>query len=101
MAGPGSHQWQKHEADTDFAQAGDLYRLMDEAAKERLIQSIAGGLGAVTRQDIIDRSVSYFRQADADYGARLEKAIKAVQARIKGEDVSVQIGKPAHDSSNS
>ncbi|KAF1070712.1 catalase-related domain-containing protein [Variovorax sp.] len=97
----GSHQWQQHPEDTDFAQAGDLYRLMDEAAKERLIQSIAGGLGAVTRQDIIDRSVSYFRQADADYGARLEKAIQAVQAKIRGDDTSVQIGKPAHDASRS
>ena len=97
----GSHQWQQHEADTDFAQAGDLYRLMDEAAKERLVNNIAGGLGAVRRQDIIDRSLSYFRQADADYGARLEKAIKAVQARIKGDDNSVQVGQPAHEASKS
>jgi catalase len=65
------------------------------------VNNIAGGLGAVTRQDIIDRSVSYFRQADADYGARLDKAIKAVQARLKGEEVSVQVGKPAHDASRS
>jgi len=55
----------------------------------------------VTRQDIIDRSVSYFHQADADYGARLDEAIKAVQAKLKGEEVSVQIGKPAHDASRS
>jgi catalase len=97
----GSHQWQQHPEDNDFVQAGDLYRLMDEEAKQRLVNNIAGGLGAVTRQDIIDRSVSYFRQADADYGARLDKAIKAVQAKLKGEEVSVQVGKPAQDASRS
>ena len=32
---------------------------------------------------------------------RLDKAIKAVQAKLKGEEVSVQVGKPAHDASRS
>ncbi|MDB5732020.1 MAG: Catalase [Variovorax sp.] len=92
----GSHAWEKHAEDSDFVQAGDLYRLMDEAAKERLVNTIAGGLGAVKRQDIVDRAIGYFRQADSDYGARLENAVKAVQAKLRGEDVTIQVGEPAH-----
>jgi len=80
----GSHAWTRHPQDNDFVQAGDLYRLMDEAAKQRLVGNIAGSLGAVTRQDIIDRAVAHFRQADTDFGARLDKAIRAVQAKTKG-----------------
>ena len=84
-----------------FVQAGDLYRLMDAAAKGRLVSNMAGSLGQVVRADIVERAIGYFRQADADYGARLEKAIKAVQARIKGDDNSVQVGQPAHEASKS
>jgi catalase len=97
----GSQGWAKHPEDNDFVQAGDLYRLMGEDEKERLVNNIAGSLGAVTRQDIIDRAVNNFRQADADYGTRVEKAVKAVQARIKGDEVTIQVGKPAHAGSQS
>lgn len=76
----GSYAWTPHPADNDFVQAGDLYRLMDEAAKQRLVNNIAGSLGAVTRQDIIDRAISHFREADAEYGARLEKAVRIARA---------------------
>jgi catalase len=91
----GSHAWTKHAEDTDFVQAGDLYRLMDEAAKSRLVANIAGSLGAVTRQDIIDRAVGHFRQADADYGERVHNAVRAVQARLKGTEATVQTGQPS------
>ncbi|CAN7662429.1 hypothetical protein LJR175_005186 [Variovorax sp. LjRoot175] len=74
---------------------------MDEAAKSRLVANIVGSLGAVTRQDIIDRAVNHFRQADADYGERVHNAVRAVQARIKGEEVTIQVGKPAHAESRS
>ena len=74
---------------------------MDAAAKQRLVNNIAGSLGAVTRQDVIDRSIGHFRQADADYGVQVEQAVKAVQARIKGDEVTIQVGKPAHASSQS
>jgi catalase len=91
----GSHAWTPHPEDTDFVQAGDLYRLMDEAAKGRLVANIAGSLGQVTRQDIIERAIGHFRQADADYGERVLNAVRAVQARIKGDEVALQTGKPA------
>lgn len=71
----GSHPPMKHPEDNDFVQAGNLYRLMKEDEKERLIENIAGNLGQVTRDDIINRSIGYFRSADRGYGERLAKAV--------------------------
>ncbi|MCL1593773.1 MAG: catalase [Actinomycetia bacterium] len=75
----GTYAWADHDSN-DFEQAGDLYRLMDPAAQQRLIDSIAGGLALVSKEEIIDRSVSYFSQADAEYGSRLRAAIEALRA---------------------
>ena len=51
------------------------FRLMREAEKQRLAANIAGSLGQVSRDDIIERSISHFRKADPDYGARMSKAV--------------------------
>jgi catalase len=77
----GSHKPVLHRQDSDFVQAGALYRLMKPDEKGRLIANIAGNLGKVSRDDIIARAIGHFRAADADYGARLEAAIKAFRAR--------------------
>jgi catalase len=53
---------------------------MKPEEKDRLIANIAGNLGKVSRDDIIARAIGHFRLADADYGARLEAAIKAFRA---------------------
>ncbi len=73
----GRHPWVKHREDDDFVQAGMLYRLMKEDEKKRLIANLAGGLSQVSREDVIERSVGYFRRADADYGDRLARAVQA------------------------
>ena len=33
-----------------------------------------------TRDDIVERAVNNFRQADADYGKRLDAAVQALRA---------------------
>jgi len=71
----GSHPPTKHPEDNDFVQAGNLYRLMKDDEKARLIDNIAGNLGQVTRDDIIQRSIGYFRNADRGYGDRLAEAV--------------------------
>ena len=95
----GSHPWVKHSEDNDFVQAGSLYRLITEDEKKRLVANIAAGLSAVTRDDIIQRAIGHFRNADANYGERVAKAVQALKARSRGEEVTVQVGKPAHESS--
>jgi len=49
--------------------------VMKEDARRRLVENIAGSLSQVSRQDVIDRSVEYFRRADSDYGRRLADAL--------------------------
>ena len=71
----GTYSWNDHDLD-DFSQAGSLYRLMPEDAKDRLVDSIATGLAQVTRDDVVERSIASFTQADPDYGARVETAVK-------------------------
>ena len=61
--------------DNDFVQAGNLYRLMKETAKEKLIANIAASLSKVSREDIIERSIGHFRKADPEYGNQVAKAV--------------------------
>jgi catalase len=72
----GSQGIERHREDNDFAQAGNLYRLMKEEEKQRLVANIADGLSRVSKPEVIQRSISYFANADKDYGARLAKAVK-------------------------
>ncbi len=88
----GSHPWTKHPEDNDFVQAGNLYRLMSEAEKQRLVANIAGSLAAVTRDDVIHRAIGHFRNADADYGRRVTLAVQALRASHHGEEVTIQVG---------
>ncbi len=64
----------------DFEQAGELFRLMDAAAQERLVQNLAGSLAGVSNEGIVERSVGFFRQADGQLGDRIEQAIKETQS---------------------
>lgn len=90
----GEQKARLHSEDNDFVQAGDLYRLMSEDEKKRLIENISSGLAAVSRDDIIERSICHFARADADYGKRLEARVKELRAAKKGDPVSIQTGTP-------
>ena len=68
-----------HVEDNDFVQAGNLYRIMSVAERTRLVDNIAGSLSQVGRDDIVERSIGYFRAADSEYGARIEAALKELK----------------------
>jgi catalase len=68
-----------HAEDNDFVQAGNLYRLMTDEEKERLINNLAGSISQVSREDIVERAINNFRQADADFGKRLEAAVQTLR----------------------
>ena len=72
----GPYSWDDRRSD-DFAQAGVMYRMIPEDAKQRLVDALADGLAQVSRDDIIERAIGHFRAADPDYGARVEQAVKA------------------------
>jgi catalase len=78
VGGPtGRYALPAHAEDNDFAQAGALYRVMDEPARARLIGNISGSLAQVSRNDIIERSIANFRNADPEYGRRLAEGVAA------------------------
>jgi catalase len=72
----GNYPPEHHRDDDDFVQAGDLYSLMDEPEKARLVSNIAASLSRVRKDDIIARSIENFRRANADYGARVARAVR-------------------------
>ncbi|MFO7300857.1 MAG: catalase [Acidobacteriota bacterium] len=64
----------------DYTQAGNLYRLLDDAHRDRLTSRIAKALGEA-RKEVQERQVEHFRRADPDYGRRVaEKLGLAVTA---------------------
>jgi catalase len=77
----GSHEPELHREDNDFVQAGNLYRLMTEAEKQRLVANIAGSLSRISKEEIIERSIANFRSADRDYGDRVAKAVADLRRR--------------------
>jgi catalase len=79
----GSQAQEKHREDNDFVQAGALYRVMKEDERERLVANLAASFADVRDQAVIDRCISHLRNADKDYGARVEKAVKALKESKK------------------
>ncbi len=69
----------RHAEDDDFSQAGALYRVMSPEAKAQLIANLSGSLSQVSREDVLERSLGYFRQADAELGRRLEDAVTTLR----------------------
>lgn len=78
-AGTGNHEAPAHSEDNDFVQAGDLYRLMSEDERGRLIENLAGFIAKVSRDEIAERAIDNFRRADGDFGKRLEAAVQALR----------------------
>jgi catalase len=69
----------RYPEDDDFAQAGALYRLISADARERLVRNIAGSLAQVAHEQIVARSIANFRNADPEYGARIEAEVKKIR----------------------
>jgi len=60
--------------DDDFAQAGNLYKVQSADAKTRLVGNIAGNLKNA-KKHLQERELAHIKRADAEYGARVEKAL--------------------------
>ncbi len=58
--------------DSDFGQAGTLYRdVYDDAAKARFLDTITGAISGVERAEVTERAIQYWTNVDADLGAKL------------------------------
>jgi catalase len=71
----GTTQQARIEKTDDFSQAGVFYRHLDGAARQRLVQNLAGDLGQVKNTQVKARLVGFMLQADEEYGTRLGQAV--------------------------
>lgn len=55
----------------DFTQAGNLFRLLSAEEKDRLTSNIAGAMQSVS-DEIKQRQIRHFTQADPAYGASMK-----------------------------
>ncbi|AIR89197.1 catalase [Pseudomonas cremoricolorata] len=64
-----------HRVDGDyFSHAGALFRLMSPEQQALLVSNIAGAMQGVS-EDVIQRQLQYFHEADPHYGAGVAKAL--------------------------
>lgn len=59
----------------NFKQAGEFYRALDAQNQDDLIANLSGDLAQVKNKVTQEIMLSYFYKADAQYGARLAKAL--------------------------
>lgn len=59
----------------NYQQAGDLFRLFDDAQRKRLFSNIADAMEGVPKE-IIDRQLVHFDKADPEYGKGVREALK-------------------------
>ncbi|WP_377793587.1 catalase KatA [Paenibacillus yanchengensis] len=64
-----------YDHDDHYTQAGDLYRLMDDGEKSRLIDNIVAAMKPVDREDIKQRQIEHWRQADETLGQRIAEGL--------------------------
>ena len=67
----------------NFTQAGVLYRSLSKQDKSDLITNLSGDLGKVADANVKHQMLSYFYQADKDFGERLTKAVDGNLKEVK------------------
>lgn len=63
-----------YDSDDHYTQPGDLYRLMSEDEKERLVKAFVNHMKPVP-EEIQKRQIAHFVKADPDYGARIAEGV--------------------------
>ncbi|MFT4417034.1 catalase KatA [Fredinandcohnia humi] len=58
-----------------YTQAGDLYRLMSEEERARLVDTIVGAMKPVESDEIKLRQIGHFYKADPEYGTRIAQGL--------------------------
>lgn len=79
----GTTQQIPYEKTDNFRQAGVLYRSYSASEKASLIENFAADLNQVTQEDIKLHIAAFCYKADADYGARIAKAVNLDLAKVK------------------
>ncbi|MBL8117241.1 MAG: catalase [Anaerolineae bacterium] len=76
-------RYSHREGNDDYTQAGDLFRLMPDDAKARLIENIVGAMQGVPTS-IQERQIAHFYKADPAYGAGIAQGLGLATAEAVG-----------------
>ena len=68
-------RWNHRDGNDDYQQAGDLFRLLDEAQQQRLARNIAAAMQGVP-ETIIARQLRHFAAADPRYAQLVKEALQ-------------------------
>jgi catalase len=68
-------RYNHRDGNDDYTQAGDLYRLLSEQEKSRLVHNIVTHMQSVPER-IQRLQISHFTKADPDYGRRVAEGLK-------------------------
>ncbi|MCM2130085.1 catalase [Larsenimonas rhizosphaerae] len=64
--------------DDDFSQANDLVnKVMDDAARDRLVSNVVGHVLADVEEPVLSRVFEYWKNIDATIGQRIEDGVRA------------------------
>ncbi len=70
-----------HTEDDDWGQPGTLVReVLDDAARERLVNNVVGHLLNGVSEPVLQRAFEYWRNVDKDLGDRIEQGVHAKQS---------------------
>ncbi len=68
--------------DDDFSQPGAMVReVFDDAARERLVQNVAGHILGGVKDQTLPRVFEYWKNVDAEIGKRIEEAVHAGKSK--------------------
>ena len=66
-----------HKEDDDFVQPGVLVRrVMDDAARDRLVSNVVGHLKKGVSSPVLERAFEYWRKIDKEIGERIAQGVK-------------------------
>ncbi|WP_448071863.1 catalase [Georgenia yuyongxinii] len=67
-----------HAEDDDFGQAGTLVReVFDDAQRQQFVETVAGALGAVQHDVVLQNAFQYWKNVDKEIGDRIQAAVHA------------------------
>ncbi|MFB4163982.1 catalase [Alteribacillus sp. JSM 102045] len=64
-----------YDSEDHYTQAGDLFRLMSDDEKDRLINAVVGHMKPVKKDEIKLRQIKHFYKADPEYGRRVAEGL--------------------------
>ena len=64
-----------YDSDDHYTQAGDLYRLMSEDERTRLVQNYVGSMTPVDKDEIKLRQIGHIYKADPEFGQRVAEGL--------------------------